>query len=115
MQLLATSQVKYIINNDTYVCYTLDENRRIALEFINGDRSKELYDNCSETNRILTKTIVVLKAREDSSATVIDHLEKSYLNCYTTVDKVEANNHRLKIKFNISLGIIGVLLLIIVL
>jgi len=36
------SQKKYIINKDTLVCYTFNENRKLSILLLEGDKNKEL-------------------------------------------------------------------------
>ena len=71
MKLSGTSQVKYIVNKDTCVCYTLEENRKIALEFINEDKYKELYTTSTRENEMLRVINSVLTNRDDSSKIII--------------------------------------------
>lgn len=42
------SQTNYKIGSDTIVGYTKKENRKIATIFIEGERDKELLNNCNE-------------------------------------------------------------------
>ena len=36
------SQKKYIINKDTLICYNYNENRKLAILLVEGDKNKEL-------------------------------------------------------------------------
>ena len=42
------SQTNYKIGNDTIVGYSKEDNRKIAIIFIEGEKDKELLNNCNE-------------------------------------------------------------------
>ena len=49
------SQEKYIIQNKENVCYTLDENREIALIMIKGEKDSALNVSCNKYTKLLEK------------------------------------------------------------
>lgn len=53
----AISQKKLIINKDTLVTYTNDQNRKIAILILGGDSKEELIKNYEKENIILYETI----------------------------------------------------------
>lgn len=48
-----SSQVRYIIKDTTYTCYTNKENRNIALLFIDRDNKIELLNECNNYSKQL--------------------------------------------------------------
>ena len=79
------SQTNYKIGNDTIVGYTKQENRKIATIFVEGERDKELLNNCNEA-------IEVYKSKEIDYKTEIVALKQqtAYLkvDCKTYLNEV---------------------------
>ena len=55
------SQKKYIVNNDTCVCYNKYENRKIAIIFERGEMYKELY----YADSIIIKNIKLIQIEQE--------------------------------------------------
>ena len=107
--LVGTSQQKYIINTDTLVCYTQDENREIAVTFVEGERDKELFDNCELTVDVLNQKITllngVIKVKDQS---IID-LQTHYNQVTTIAKDADKVNRKLKFQLVVSKVLIGTL------
>lgn len=116
------SQTNYKIGSDTIVGYTKEENRKIATIFIEGERDKELLNNCNEV-------IEVYKSKEIDYKTEIVALKqqtaylkvdcKTYLNEVTRLSDLQRKTYDSKQNWKkatfISSGTALSLLLIIVL
>lgn len=58
----STSQTNYKIGNDTIVGYSLEDNRKIAIIFLKGEKDSLLLSNCNEVNNTLNSKIETLNS-----------------------------------------------------
>lgn len=82
------SQKKYIINNDTLICYTIKENRAIAILLLKGDKasanniSDSLIIKTLEKDKIiLSNKLVIYKEQLDLNTAQIKQLNSELIEC----------------------------------
>lgn len=107
--LCSTSQVKYIINSDTIIGYSLIENRNIATIFLEGERDKALLYNCDSTVNVLLEKNVLLNSKIEVQDKTINTLKEHYDN--VTVLAKEADKANKKNKLQLLIGKILITLL----
>lgn len=111
--LCSTSQVKYIINSDTIIGYTFEENREIATIFLEGEQSKLLLDNCDSIVDVLLKKETILLNKIDVQDKSINTLKEHY-NEVSALAK-ESDKANKKVKRQLTIGKIIITLLTIAL
>lgn len=107
--LCGTSQVKYIINSDTIIGYTLDENREIATIFLEGEQSKLLLDNCDSIVETLLAKEVLLNEKINLQESNITTLKDHYDNVVGLAKEADKANR--KVKRQLTIGKILITLL----
>lgn len=105
------SQVKYTVDNKTLICFTPEESACLVVKLLEAERDSLLLVKCEQENRIQLKEILLLQEKSVEADTVIAQLEKSYYNCYDNVDKYHVENDKLKKRYTIAKGLIGVLII----
>lgn len=73
--LVGISQQRYIIDSDTLVSYTLEENRSIALVFLEGDEYKEFYINAKNVMDEMFKERVIAESYQQELKQRLDNLQ----------------------------------------
>jgi hypothetical protein len=108
------SQVKYIINNDSLVCYTNIENRSIALLFIKGEKDSSLLKECNQYTNNLKLSFISL----NNEFNHLDTITKKCINDNTNLNKElikqdsKLKNKNLIIISSISINIVLLLILL---
>ena len=90
MTSVSISQVSYTISDSLYVCYTLKQNRQIAVIFKEGERDKELVYLCENT--LSMKDSLINCYKKDS--VLFKGLEKSYVKAINECDSINAELYR---------------------
>lgn len=90
MTLTTISQVNYKINDSLYVCYTLQENRKIAIIFKEGERDNQLLELCN--NKLSIKDSLINCYKKDS--VLNKGLENSYKKAINECDSINAVMYR---------------------
>lgn len=101
-----SSQVKYIIDGDTVVYYTLKENRKIAILLLDRDKYKNLDITNSE---LINEQTIKLKKYEEYYELLVEKNDKlSLINdtIILTNKKLEKNVEKYKARNNIKSGAI---------
>lgn len=112
--LCSISQVKYIINSDTIIGYTYDENREIATIFVEGEQSKDLLDNCDSVVDVLLNKEAMLTSQITTQANTIDALTNHYNKMTALAKEANKANKKAKRQLVISKVLITALTIIIV-
>lgn len=117
------SQTNYKIGNDTIVGYSKEDNRKIATIFIEGERDKELLNNCNEAIEVYESKEVnykyeILQLKQQTAYLKVD--VKTYLNEVTRLSDLQKKTYDSKqnwkkATFISSSTAIGLLLFIILL
>ena len=100
--LCSTSQVKYIINSDTIIGYSLIENRNIANVFLEGERDKALLDNCDSTVNVLLEKNVLLNSKIEVQDKTITTLKEHYGNVTALAKEADKANKKNKLQLLIG-------------
>ena len=105
------SQVKYVVDNKILICLTPEESACLVVKLLEAKRDSLLLIKCEQENRIQLNEILLLKEKSIEADTIIAQLETSYYNCYDNVNKYRVDNDKLKKKYTIAKGLIGVLII----
>jgi Cu2+-containing amine oxidase len=120
--LTVISQTNLKINNDTLTCYTKEENRKIALIMIEGERDKELLNTTNQAidikdsiislqnNRIITLDTIISK-----QSVILNDINDNYKLIVKENDKLIKTNKKTKNTLLVSGGINILLFLILIL
>lgn len=90
-----TSQVKYIVNSDTLICYTKQENRNIAILFAKGDKYKNLHSIDSLILKEQNTLIDDYKLKVSLNDIKIGYLTDENRTLYNKVGKLSNENKSL--------------------
>jgi CRISPR/Cas system-associated endonuclease Cas3-HD len=115
------SQEKLKIGNDTVVCYTLEENRHIALLILEADKYRDLYDNCTNLNlikdSIMKEDKVVIKELNglvDKQQSLLNDINVNYKDLIVKNQKLDKKYKKTR-NVLIGSGVVNILLLILLL
>lgn len=115
------SQVKYIINKTPFICYTLNENRKLGLLLLEGDKNKELVRQDSILININNELNLTYKnqIKTFTEKSVIDKLTSDSLKLKIIVDREIADKlasknktHKIILGTISTIGLVGCLVLI---
>lgn len=115
------SQINYKIGNDTIVGYSKEDNRKIAVIFIEGEKDKELLNNCNEAIEVYQSKEIsykyeILQLKQQTAYLQVDN--ERYLSEVTRLSDLQKKTYDSKQNWKkatfISSGTaLGLLLLII--
>lgn len=108
----ATSQVKYILNKDTFVCYTQQENRDIAVIMLKGERDKSSLTNCTDYVTAIESTFNILNTEVHKADSIAKQLIKDKQEIQDNYNKELKDNKRNKFIMYGSVGLNILLILI---
>lgn len=112
--LQGTSQVRLKVNSKTFTCYTDEENRKIAVLLLQGERDSVSLKLSNRTISVLQAEVSALRMKNDIAIQSEKLYKESYENVSKMLDKSNAKIHRLKRRGWIAIGAAGLLGLVVV-
>jgi hypothetical protein len=112
--LQATSQVRLKVDNSIYTCYTDEENRKIAVIMLKGERDSVALSLCNRTAILFRAEVKALNAKADIAEQSVKLCKQSYDK--VNLELVKANTKIEKMKRNrwIAIGAAGLLGLVVI-
>jgi hypothetical protein len=102
--LQSTSQVRLKVKSNIYTCYTDEENRKIAILILQGERDSTRLDISIKTIEALQAEVKALHMKSDITIQSEKLYKESYESTNKMLTKSNAKIHRLKRRGWIAIG-----------